>query len=99
MTYITVHNLPFNSNCRILAAELNCTFTYHFTCVVGVGHFFRLRLHSCFKFRLQPKPPIPGDSDSATLIKIPVIQNTRHYSMYVAIYLALPNDESVLSLL
>ena len=27
MTYITVYNLSFNSNCRILAAKLNCTFT------------------------------------------------------------------------
>ena len=30
MKYITVYNLPFNSNCRILAAELNCSFTYIF---------------------------------------------------------------------
>ena len=27
---LTVYNLPFNSNCRILAAELNCSFTYIF---------------------------------------------------------------------
>ena len=26
MTCIAVYNLPFNSNCRIFAAELNCTF-------------------------------------------------------------------------
>ena len=27
MLYRTVYNLSFNGNCRILAAELNCTFT------------------------------------------------------------------------
>ena len=31
MPYITVYSLPFNSNCRILSAELNCTFTIVFT--------------------------------------------------------------------
>ena len=30
MTYITVYNLSFNSNCRILSAELNCIFTLYF---------------------------------------------------------------------
>ena len=33
---ITVYNLPFNSNCCIMAAEINCTFTYIFI-------FFRSR--------------------------------------------------------
>ena len=29
--FYDVYNLPFNSNCRILAAELNCTFIYIFS--------------------------------------------------------------------
>ena len=28
---LSVYNLSFNSNCRILAAELNCTFTLKFS--------------------------------------------------------------------
>ena len=73
----TVYNLSFNSNCRILAAELNCTFTYIFIIFSESGIFFWLRLHSRFKFRfwlrLQPKPPTPGDSNSysATLKRSP----------------------------
>ena len=38
MTYITVYNLSFNSNCRILAAELNCTLPkYKFICALYLG--------------------------------------------------------------
>ena len=38
MTYITVYNFSFNSNCRILAAELNCTLPkYKFICALYLG--------------------------------------------------------------
>ena len=37
MTYITVYNLLFNSNCRILAAELNCTLTQNSMSAVSMS--------------------------------------------------------------
>ena len=38
MTDITVYNLSFNSNCRILAAEVNCTLPkYKFICALYLG--------------------------------------------------------------
>ena len=37
MMYVTVYNMSFNSNCRILAAELNYRFTASFSYKIGSG--------------------------------------------------------------